>query len=404
MVMSEAPTPPFPIHARSVVRALRGSFSELLVAMGADPLDPQSLCREGGLTRTLAWKISKIVQTDDPAVVLQYMPGSSGVNILFKAAKKAGVAADRLASARHAVDDYEQLIDIHCGDRATLEIMGGELSEAGRQQRDEQHRRQLFQGASYVWGAQARVSLKLGIVGPGSADGLLDFASVNALIDFRRLRPDVTWTLASRRSRNDDGSPMETSASEPIDPAFVGPGSAPMMGEFCSQPLPELRRVESRLTTSFELVEGPVGNTGALTCVFGAIQRNIPYYRAPNNEWGEHNASCDIPSEMMILDLFIHESFKFAHDPEAVLFSDVGGKSDSVDRRRQLPLNETVQNLGAGPTPPVTPSVPNYRLLTQRVFDRMGWKPADFLGFRMRISYPAYPTAVVLRYRLPEEP
>lgn len=402
MVLSETSPPPFPIHARSVVRALRGSFSDLLLAMGADPLDPQSLCREGGLTRTLAWKISKMIQADDPAVVLQHMPGASGVNILFRAAERAGVARERLQSAQSAVDEYEQLINVHCGDRATLEIMGGELSQAGRQQRDEQHRKLLFQGASYVWGAQARVSLKLGIVGPGREAGLLDFASVNGLIDFRRLRPDVTWILASRRSRNDDGSPMQTSASEPIDPAFAGPESAPMMAEFCSQPLPQLRRSEDRTTTSFELVEGPVGNTGALTCVFGAIQRNIPYHRSPANEWGEHSAICDIPSEMMLIDLFIHESFKFAHNPEALLFSDLFGKTDSCDRRKQLPLNETLQNLGVGPSPPATPSVPGYRLLAQRAFDRMNWNPADFHGFRMRIQYPAYPTAVVLRYRLPE--
>jgi hypothetical protein len=404
MVMSEASPQPFPVHARSVVRALRGSFSDLLLAMGADPLDPASLCREGGLTRTLAWKISKMIQADDPAVVLGHMPGASGVNILLRAAERAGTGPDRLQAARNAVADFERLIDVHCGDRATLEIMGGELSDAGRRQRDEVHRKMLFQGASYVWGAQARVSLKLGIVGPGREPGLLDFASVNAMFDFRRLRPDVTWALASRRSRNDDGTPMETSASEALDPASAAPGSAPLMPAFCSQPLPQLRRIESRISTRFELVEGPVGNTGALTCVFGAVQRNIPYYRSPANEWGEHNASCDIPSETMLFDLFLHESFRFAHEPEALLFSDVDGRSDSCDRRRALPLNETLQDLGVGPSPPAMPDVPEYRKMASYAFDRMGWSPADFRGFRMRIAYPAYPTAVILRYRLPEKP
>ncbi len=403
MLAPETAPPPFPTHARSVVRSVRGSFSDLLVAMGADPQDPGSISREAGLTKTLAWKIAKVVQADDPAVALQHMPGASGVKLLLRGAQRAGVPADQIRTAREAVEGFESLIRVHCGDRATLEMMGVELSPAGREQRDEHHRKLLYQGASYLWGVQARVTLKVGIVAPGAEPGLLDFASINGLIDFRRLRPDVSWVMASRQSQNDDGTPMATSASEAIDPRYAGPEHAPLLADFCSDSALNLRRRDRGSYTSFELVEGPVGNTGALTCVFGAVQRGIPYWATKENDRGEHRARCDIPAELMLLDFFVHESMTWALPPEVALESDIGAGGPDP-RRTRLPMAERLQDLGAGPLAPATPEAPDYRGMLAAVYGRLGWDPGAFHGFRLRIAYPAFPTAYVLHYLLPETP
>lgn len=360
-----------------------------------------------GLNKNLAWKVSKIVLADDVSTALEQMPGSPGLRIFLECAERAGAAPGLLSAARRAIDGYERLIEIHSGDRATLEMMGSELSSTGRQERDEHHRKLLFQGASYVWGAQARVNLKLGLVGPGAEPGLLDFASINTLVDFRRIRGDATWVLATRQSCNDDGTAMATSASEPIDPAFASPDLAPLMGDFCSSPLPEFRRFSTGQLTAFELVEGPVGNTGALTCAFGAIQRGIPFYRTPTNEWGEHSAVCSIPAELLIMDLFFHRRFDFAMNHETLLYSELGAAIGHVGRereRKRLPLHDPVLDLGEGPLPVGTPEVPRYNPMVQTAFRRMGWNPDEFHGFRIKIAYPAIPTALVLRYRLPEAP
>jgi len=405
MAMARTSPPPFASHARQVVRALRGAFAELLASVGADPKEPRSISDRLGLNKNLAWKISKIVQAEDPLIVLQQVPGSSGLKIFLRAAEQAGVSESMLQAARDAIAEYEELIRVHCGDRATMEMMGSALSPNSQSQNDEHHRKMLFQGASYVWGVQARVILKIGLVGPGAEDGFLDFASLNALIDFRRLRPDVSWVMASRRSYNDDGTPMATSASEPIDERYAGTDQPPLMADFCSQPLPRLRRRDELNYTCFELVEGPVGNTGAETCVVGTIQRNMPYYRTATNEWGNHVAQCDTPAEMLILDLFIHESFTFAIPPEPLLFSEMGTAPPAPrGEHRQLPLNERLQELGAGPLPLATPEVRQYNQMVQAMFDRTGWVPSEFHGFRMKIAYPACPTALMLCYPLPEKP
>lgn len=379
----------------------------MLTSIGANPQDPQSIIRRIGLNKNLAWKIAKIVQADDPSLALQQMPGTAGIKIFLKNIERAGANPTLIQTTREALDEYERLISVHSGDRTTLEMMGSELSPAGRQQRDEFYRKQLFQGASYVWGVQARVMLKVGIVGPNGQPGVLDFVSLSALIDFRRIRPDVSWVMAVRRARNDDGTEVPFSSPTAIDPRYAGADNAPLMGDFCSEPLPELRRFTSPIGTNFELVEGPAGNIGASTCVVGTMQRGLPYYRTPANEIGEHMAICDTPAELLVFDLFIHESFKFAIPPEPSLYSELGAQIPYPGRgreRNRLPLNEPLQDLGSGPLLLATPEVPRYTQMVKAMFAPTSWNPTEFHGFRMKIAYPACPTAVVLRYPLPEAP
>lgn len=407
MLTADPSTLTFEGHARAVVRQVQGVLAELLTTLDANPHDPQSISRRTGLNKNLAWKISKIIQTDDPAVALEQMPGDSGIKIFLRCVEQAGAPAPVLEAAQAAIREYDRLIRVHSGDRATLEIMGSELGSAGRQQRDEFHRKMLFQGASYVWGAQAGVILKVGLVGPGAEPGLLDFVSLSALVDFRRFRAGVTWVMAVRRSTNDDGSAMPTSLWEPVDARYAGADCPPLMADFCSQPLPELRRFTDASGANYELVEGPVGNTGTKTVVVGAIQRRVPYYRTPVNEWGEHAAMCDTPAKLLILDVYFHETLTFAIPPEPILYGNLGPAircaAHGRDRNR-LPLHETLQDLGQGALPVATPEVRRYNDMVRTLFERVGWRPAQFRGFRMKIAYPAIPTALVLRYPLPAAP
>ena len=57
-----------------------------------------------------------------------------------------------------------------------------------------------------------------------------------------------------------------------------------------------------------------------------------------------------------------------------------------------------------GPQPAATPEFPRYKRLLRAVYERTGWDASEFHGFRVRVGYPAVPTALVLRYRLPMAP
>lgn len=393
---------PFSEDAHEVVRGLRGAFSELLLSIGADPNTPGSISEHLGLNKNLAWKISKIILAEDPAAALEQMPGPPGLRILLRGIEKTRAERPLVQTARDAIRDYERLIEVHSGDRATLEMMGSELATKGRQTRDEQHRKLLFQGASYVWGAQASTLLKLGVLTPSASPGCLDVTNINAFVDFRRIRPDVSWIMSRRSSSIDDSSSAGDTfafACEPVDQRYSGPDDPPLMSEFCSSPTPELRRVQDRDAVSFELTEGPVGNTGALTCVAGTIHRGLPMHATARSPWATHSARCEVPSELMIVDMLFHKDLAFAIPPTVELHSDVSGMT-STHVRTRLHLSEKLIDLGVSRSMPPTPEYARYRALVGCTLDRLGFAYEDFRAFRIKLAYPAFPTVLEFRHPL----
>jgi len=392
----------FSNDAHEVVRGLRGAFSELLVSIGADPSTPGSISEHLGLNKNLAWKLTKIISAEDPAAALEQMPGPPGIRILLKGIEKTSAEPPLVQTARDAISDYERLIEVHTGDRATLDMMGSNLAIKGRQSRDEQHRKQLYQGSSYVWGAQARTLLKIGMMMPSTTEGSVDLANVNSFIDFRRIRPDVSWIMSRRSSNNHDNRKGLAYDHEAIDQDFArNEDRAPLMPEFCSDPLPELRRVEDRDAVSYELTEGPAGNTGALTCTAGTMHRDLPMYRSAENSWGTHIARCEVPSELMIVDMLFHRDLAFALEPIAELYSDVAGMT-STHVRTSLHLSEQLMDLGVSKNPPPTPQYTRYRAMIDWLMERMGYAYEDFHAFRIKIAYPAFPTALEIKHPLAE--
>ena len=391
----------FSNDAHEVVRGLRVAFSELLISIGADPSTPGSISEHLGLNKNLAWKLTKIIGAEDPAAALEQMPGPPGIRILLKGIDKTKAEPPLVQTARDAISDYERLIRVHTGDRATLDMMGSNLATKGRQTRDEQHRKLLYQGSSYVWGAQARTLLKIGMMVPSQRAGCVDLANVNSFIDFRRIRPDVSWIMSRRASNSDDNHTGKAYSHEALDRAYALKNNlAPLMPEFCSDPVPDLRRVDDRDAVSYELTEGPAGNTGALTCTAGTVHRELPMYSSAENRWGTHTARCEVPSELMIVDMLFHRDLTFAMDPIVELYSDVAGMT-STHVRTKLHLSEQLMDLGVSRTPPPTPQYTRYRAMMEWLMDRMGHKYEDFRAFRIKIAYPAFPTALEIKHPLP---
>jgi hypothetical protein len=400
--------PPFEEHVKIVAHKLRGDLAELLASVDSDPSRPQEMARQFGLNKNLTWKVSHIVCENDPYAAIPHIPGKSGINILLKSLKKAGAPERAISSVRKTIAEFDGMVKIHAGDRATLEMMLGNLTSDGENQRSEAHRKMSFMGNSATWGIQARVQVTTNFIAPGTKEDWVDLAWLSGLVDFRRLRSEVAWTMASARKTVDDGSLLPLGNIEPIDVNFNGGDKAPLMGDFCSRPLPAIRTVagpESMLR--YELIEGPVGNTAATSCIVGLFGRNfVIRYRTEDDTLGEHFARLNTPVEFMIHDLFVHEDLEYALAPEIFLYSQLPGGPVYPSAGRAgglLPLYEKVIDLGKGISGVTTPEVLQYRQMVQAVYDRLGWDAAKFHGFRFKMRYPPIPSLAVLRYELPEK-
>ena len=406
MGKSPSEVPAFDEHIKTVLQRLRSAFAELLSAVGADPTKPQETARQLGLNKSLTWKISKIIREADPAVALPHLPGKPGLRIFLDSLKRAGAPPKALAALHEATGELDRLIKLHAGDRETLGLMLGHLagnSEGLLQQ--EAQRKLAFRGNSATFGVQARVQICVNFIAPSEDPDWVDLAWLSGLVDFRRLRRDAAWAIASTRKITDDGTLMPVGVLQPIDPGFAGADQAPLLGEYCSKPLPGIRiYTGSDALIRYELVEGPVGDTAAATCIIGIFGRRfVRRTCAPGDTLGEHGARLYTPAELLIHDFFVHRDLEYAMSPQIHLYNQLpsappypgGGRDCGL-----LPLCEEVQYLGGGPPDVLAPEVPAYRSMIQSVFTRVGWNAHDFHGFRLTMRYPPIPTLALYRYEL----
>ncbi len=329
---STADLPTFEDHAKAVAQRVRTSLAELVHSVGADPGHSQNMSRRFGLNKNLTWKVSRVLCEVDAIAALQHLPGRAGINILLESLATAGASKQNIDSVRAAMGEFDSLVDTHSDDREFFEVILGSLASAGQQQRSEGHRKLAFRGNCAIWGVQAKAQISTHFVVASDKADKLDLVRLSGLCELRRLRANVPWTVSSIVQICSDGTFRAPKGNyEPLDPAFADEGAAPLMGDFCSQPLPKVRVVPGRGSSlRHELAEGPVGNTAAVTCMNGWINHRVSSrYDDEDCEISGLSASLTTPAELLILDVFIHRDLGVNVSLEPLLCSDLpgGGRS-----------------------------------------------------------------------------
>jgi hypothetical protein len=106
-----------------------------------------------------------------------------------------------------------------------------------------------------------------------------------------------------------------------------------------------------------------------------------------------------------MLDTFVHKSLDMPGPPRVLLVDRLtrphGYNEDEIEREA-LPIEASVRRLGPGSAGAVTPHLPWYPRMVERVCSRLNFAPDDFLAHRMEMVYPPIPTALVARFQLPD--
>ncbi len=417
-----APAGELRTEAAAVLASVRAAFARVVDALPVRVARPVDLSEALGLHRKLGWQIWRILDAENPYEASQYLPGENAIRSFLHAAARRGVPHPLIQEAERAAAGIDTLVDTHAGDRASLDMMLGSLAGTARQA-EELRRRDAFRGNSFIWGIQARTRLFTSIVAPGKGD-TLDVAVLDGLIDLRRNRAEAACVLSEtwvRDSASRPGAPIEM---EPLWPGGGAEGSPfaknaieggadpalpPVVPEFSTCP-PEMmlpiRVGEGHVRV--ELERGPVGETGAITCITGQVFRNVGCrWRRENDATSDFAARVNKPSEVLVHDLIVRRDLFGPIEPSARVFSELSGpvvEQESLRQLEQLPMSVTVKQLGRGPDMASTADVPRYSELLRRAFERLGWDGADFDVYRARMRYPVVPSSVVLTFDLPEAP
>lgn len=389
----------FEEHCRRSVQALQASLLELYRAVGADPGRPQDVSRQFKLNKNLTWKVARIIAAPDGFEAVPLIPGPGGLEILLSAMLRAEAPTDKLERVREAAKEFDRMVEVHAGDRNTLELV---LDSAGGERPMELSRKLAFRGNSGIWGIQAGVRVTSYIIAPNRDDSSkLDLAMLAGLTRIRRLRPVARWPVFQVREYNDDGSVTSRHRRESLEQHQGVSGQPWIIRSLCSETLPELHLTQRGDTKIFELGEGPVGRTGESTCFFGFTDTaEVPRYRDASNSVGELVSSVSIPAETLLFDVFIHREMTEAMFPTTEMIGSISGSVEGAGLLR-LPLPETIRDLGLGAVID-TPLVDRYANGIGAVFERLDRDPREFRCLRLLVDYPPMSSRAIIRYDLPE--
>ena len=410
-VPASSATHDFAADCRSAARALRDSLRSLYASVGADPMRPQEVSRRFKLNKNLTWKIAKVLQTHDPLEAVPLVPGGEGLGILLAAMEAAGAAAPALADVRARMADFDRMIETHVGDRGTLELLMDGITRTGKPL--ELSRKLAFRGNSGVWGIQARVRSMTQFLAPNARNpAMLDFAIVAGWHDIRRLRSAQGWPVFRFLKQGREGTELTAPrVIEPVEPPAAPDDPSLMMRSFCSPPDAAVRTVRTESSVQHELADGPIGQRGAMTLVFGLIERaaHSRYAEQPDGEteWGEMSALVTMPAEHLMIDLLVHRDLMDGFEPEAVVYGRPFGTLplDHASREHyRLPIEGTLDRLDPAGGGMASDLVPDEDRIVRTTVARAGWRLEDFTAFRVQVQYPPMPSTVMVRYALPRAP
>jgi hypothetical protein len=185
--------------------------------------------------------------------------------------------------------------------------------------------------------------------------------------------------------------------------------TAPLIRQFCSDPLPALRRVpRPNGFVDDELLAGSVGKTGATTCVIGDVCRCAgKRYRDERNRIAGYIQRVCTPCEVLVFDYVVHDTVYGPMAPELAVRSALGEEPSPATNPYELPrlpVTGSVQYIGKGAAALRLSDVPRYAELGQYVFTRLGWDGNRFDVYRVRLEYPPIPTLVTIEHALQPSP
>lgn len=391
---------------REALQDIRRALIELYAAVDVDPTQPQEVARQLGLNRNLTWKLSRVMTAPDPFATLNHMPGQQGLDLALAAFTTAGATSTVIDPVNVAMKKLASIIDVHSGDRETLELTLESSGVFQREESAESGREIAFRGNSSIWGIRARTRLATVMV-TKSDDDRLNFAQLGGYVDILAMRPNVKWRLFHYQLHDDKGGESKVKVKpEEIEPK--SPEEVPLMlREFCTPGMPAIIRQTSNRGQEFLMQGGKIGKTGTFNCFFGYIVRGLPAYADEQNEYASGACAITLPAQTFIFDLIVHKDVIIPEDLDIKVYGFPHGGLDSPEMQtieNLLPIHLKMTELVGSPPTVATHHVPRYTQLVNRVYEQMNKPPAEFKGWRVVVPYPPMSSKVVVRWKLPQQP
>lgn len=389
---------------------LRTCVLNLFEAADLDPSKTRELARELGVNRGLAWRLSRLVRTEDSTSVAHDVPGRQSMARFAKLCQQRGADESLVGQLLDSTDKYEELVAACSGSKKTLAMLLANRGEDTSAQDRERARRTLFEGACSVWGVQAQTRFVTVFLFPSPENPeKLSAAHITGYVGFRRLS-ERPWPLSYEALHDAQGNPYRM-RKDPLDPTGYEEGQLQLLPEFCDPREPKIEVVEHGDYKCFNLAAGPVGNKGLTTCMFGSHLHEIySRYTQPDSEELEtagFMVLLQTPVERVIFDYFVHEDIDMVGEPITHLLDRLTyphQNRESDFDKQSMAIDETPRTLTRGMRGAFTPHMTWYPKLIEFASAQIEMSIDRFNGTRFEMAYPPISTTLSRRITLGRKP
>lgn len=397
--------------AALLTRAVSHALAALLRACGAHRRGVD-IERTLGVDRSLSWHLASALAADHPAEVLEHLPGKEGLEIVLKAAGRAGAPpalVDALRSASKALQDFQSRT---APDRQAMISMLSELPGAGvpTLRAAEKARKAAFKANTAIFGVRAAVHVHIDAVWPVADGRSLGLATMHGWRGLVRLRPGTFIRLGASKAQNAAGSgPM----AKPLDPEAAGAlHGLPVMSAFSTPHIPAFVAEPDRAgdRAVFLAGEGFGLSTATDLTVGESLVGVVSPFAKHAGERASLFARVHVPAAVLVQDCLVHRALlegawkgrELRHE----VFSELGiGGLFPLNRatKSHLLRPRTVEPAGSAALAAPHPDLPDRVDMLRRLAPaHTGGCPLhDFLLFSVVLEYPPVPSTSVLSLELP---
>lgn len=362
------------------------------------------------IVRNTTQRVMHALRDQSPnAQTLVKLPGTKGLEQMLEAMQTVGLQTESIELAQVAVAQFDQLIDKLAGSHtkliARIEAAGSADAEHGLGSIES--RQALFNAAMGVTGRSAETGISLyafrrspenpEVLQRAIASGLIQTTIVpGGMPIVIRAGDTLKWDDPSNRSFDllDDSQPK---------------GNTPqaLLKDFTTHPLPTVSSQGS--ADNLVQVIDPAQLDGPQTLdVITAARSNHPFTDPQTGKMtlDEVWSLVNCPTAQLIFDVYLHRDIERMVRPaiDSQLWypnlSSPGGQRWIT----RYPSPPRLELLGEGIGRAQTKTHARHSELTAHFFDRLGWDPAAFVGFRCEVLYPVWRAGYCMSFQPAQAP
>jgi len=390
-------------HLDRVTRRVHAELRTLINAFPAHARNASELSRQLGVDRTTCHRIVSEVQTPykGPETAVR-LPGAKGLAQFTQAIRGKGVSLELVDSAEAAVQQLAQAIRAIAGSQSRLgrRFQAEHRHESSPASSDgpagEHHaREQIHDAGAFLTGHATDISIATLIFRPHPEDPTrLDRAQLRAFLGHRMRRDAMPFSLFWFEGSEPNLPPENALNFATLDRKRVrGLSQGVVLSEFSTDPLPLVtsRGPSSRTILQIDPRDLDEGEPFDLVLAGRADANEVhPTHDDPpvHEVWklGRY------PERVLVFDTYLHRSMARACIPTAGAFlvSPFLGETMAYRWLDRYPTTPPLEVLSNGIAHASHPARARYGEMLSHLFDRIGWDPNEFVGYRCTIERPIF--------------